>query len=85
MSQGPIETFGLRGSRTYGAGSSSNPLVVHAPSRPAYGLDNMDNPFSGLRLVEDADSLSRSIRDGDWLSGALAGVGTVVDGVAMAM
>ncbi len=84
MTSTPVETWGTRGSRTYATSPGDNPLVVHASPRPAAGIDLGQNPFSGLRLVDDANQLAASIDGRDWVSTALSGAGAVMDGIAMA-
>ena len=57
--------------------TTANPLVA---SRV-----DMTTPLSGTFLLEDCETISAGIRDGDWLEGGMGAFGAVADGVAMAV
>ncbi len=80
------DVFGLRGRMPYepSSGGPDNPLLVTKHSSYVGPLE-LSTPFSGSRLVEDGTQLATAIRDGDWVSGTLAGVSAAGDAIAAAI
>jgi hypothetical protein len=70
------DVYGLRGSTGVAAAGGGNPLVV--------GAVDTATPFSGTRLIEDGAQIIAAVKNGDWLSGTMAGAAAIGDALQLA-